>query len=149
MRYKSIFNKESFSKKNVVVTGGGSGIGRCIAHELSSLGSDIILVGRNKEKLETVQKEIKSSNGNASFYVCDIREEDHLKQEVSKIADDFGFIHALSHNAGILKSYKTDQMKVADFKKILDVNVIGTFIINKILIPHLIKQFWMFQIMFM
>ena len=45
MSYKSIFNKESFSKKNIVVTGGGSGIGRCIAHELSSLGSDIILVG--------------------------------------------------------------------------------------------------------
>ena len=48
MSYNSIFNKELFSGKNIVVTGGGSGIGRCIAHELSSLGSDIILIGINK-----------------------------------------------------------------------------------------------------
>ena len=100
MSYKSIFNKESFSKKNVVVTGGGSGIGRCIAHELSSLGSDIILVGRNKEKLETVQKEIKSSNGNASFYVCDIREEDQVEKLFETILQKRGSLNSLVNNAG-------------------------------------------------
>ena len=89
MSYKSIFNKELFSGKNIIVTGGGSGIGRCIAHELSSLGSDIILIGRNKEKLKTVMKEIKSSNGNASYYVCDIREEDKVHQCTKEIFEEF------------------------------------------------------------
>ena len=131
MSYKSIFDKESFSKKNVVVTGGGSGIGRCIAHELSSLGSDIILVGRNKEKLETVQKEIKSFNGNASFYVCDIREEDKVRQCTKEIYEEFNIIHGLVNNAGGQFPSPAEYISQKGFETVVRTNLVGGFLFSR------------------
>ena len=110
-----------FKDKLIMVTGAGSGIGKSVAIRIAKEGGNLILHDINGTNLEKTTAEITTNSNKIYNICCDIREEDHLKQEVSKIADDFGFIHALSHNAGILKSYKTDQMKVADFKKILDV----------------------------
>ena len=129
-----------FKDKLVMITGAGSGIGKAVAIRIAKEGGNLILHDINNSNLEKTSAEV-SSNCNKLYTICcDIQDEEFLKREVKKTVDDFGFIHALSHNAGILKSYKTDQMKVADFKKILDINVTGTFIINKILIPHLIKN---------
>lgn len=52
MAYKSIFKADLFSGQTVIVTGGGSGIGRCTAHELAALGATVLLVGRKPEKLQ-------------------------------------------------------------------------------------------------
>ena len=49
MRYKSIFNANLFANRVAIITGGGSGIGRCTAHELAALGATIALVGRKQE----------------------------------------------------------------------------------------------------
>ena len=59
--YRSIYKPGLFAGQTVIVTGGGSGIGRCIAHELASLGAALALVGRKLEKLESVQAEIASA----------------------------------------------------------------------------------------
>jgi predicted Rossmann-fold nucleotide-binding protein len=61
MTYRSVFKPGLFAGRTVIVTGGGSGIGRCAAHELTSLGASVALVGRNPEKLEKVREEIKFS----------------------------------------------------------------------------------------
>ena len=128
MSYNSIYNKELFSGKNIVVTGGGSGIGRCIAHELSSLGSDIILIGRNKEKLKTVMKEIKSSNGNASYYVCDIREEDKVHQCTKEIFEEFKEIYGLVNNAGGQFPSPAECISQKGFETVVRTNLIGGFL---------------------
>ncbi|MBU4506951.1 MAG: SDR family NAD(P)-dependent oxidoreductase, partial [Gammaproteobacteria bacterium] len=77
--YHSVFRPGLFVGQTVIVTGGGSGIGRCTAHELANLGASVALVGRRVEKLEAVQAEITQAGGRASIHACDIRDEAGVK----------------------------------------------------------------------
>ena len=75
MSYNSIYRRDLFRDHIVVITGGGSGIGRCTAHELAALGADVAIVGRNADKLDAVQAEIRSDGGRVSVHAADIRDE--------------------------------------------------------------------------
>src|ERR1019366_9806574 len=68
--YRSIYRAGLFEGKLVIVTGGGSGIGRCTAPELASLGAAVALLGRTKEKLEASANEITEDGGSASTHLC-------------------------------------------------------------------------------
>ena len=77
MSYDSVFRPGLFAGRHVVVTGGGSGIGRCTAHELAALGAAVPLVGRRIEKLQKVATEIVAAGGaEPSAHACDIRVEE-------------------------------------------------------------------------
>ena len=58
MSYRSVFRPGLFDGQTIVVTGGGSGLGRCTAHELRSLGAKLALVGRTQAKLDQVKEEL-------------------------------------------------------------------------------------------
>ena len=75
MPYRSEFRTGLFASQTIIVTGGGSGIGRCTAHELASLGAHVAIVGRKVEKLDQVQAEITEDGGLVSVHPCDIRDE--------------------------------------------------------------------------
>ena len=98
--YSSIYRAGLFEGKVVIVTGGGSGIGRCTAHELASLGAAVALIGRTREKLDTVCAEIAQAGGSASAHVCDIREEETVKRTVAEVLAAHGKIDGLVNNAG-------------------------------------------------
>lgn len=100
MSYRSIFRAGLFEGRVVVVTGGGSGIGRCIAHELVSLGAAVALVGRTPEKLDRVAAELRDAGGSASTHACDIREETAVRDAVAAILAAHGHIDGLVNNAG-------------------------------------------------
>src|SRR5665647_2124553 len=100
MDYKSVFAPGLFAGKVVLITGGGSGIGRCVAHELAALGAHTVLIGRKAAKLQTVVAEIAQDGGAASFFVCDIRQEDVVKQTVAAVVTAQGRIDGLVNNAG-------------------------------------------------
>ncbi|WP_203300141.1 SDR family oxidoreductase [Marinobacter sediminum] len=100
MSYQSVFHPELFKGQTFIVTGGGSGIGRCTAHELAALGARIALVGRKAEKVETVKAEIEEDGGIASAHVCDIREEDSVKATVAAILEEHGGLNGVVNNAG-------------------------------------------------
>ena len=100
MSYRSVFKAGLFDQQVVIVTGGGSGIGRCTAHELASLGAKVALVGRKREKLDAVVAEIAQQGGVASAHVCDIREEEVVRQTVSDVLAVHGRIDGLVNNAG-------------------------------------------------
>ncbi|MBE7635371.1 SDR family oxidoreductase [Sneathiella sp. P13V-1] len=100
MGYKSIFRPDLFEGQSIIVTGGGSGIGRCTAHELVSLGAKVALVGRSMDKLETVKAEIEQSGGTATCHSCDIRDEEKVKETVADILKAHGRIDGLVNNAG-------------------------------------------------
>lgn len=99
-RYDSVFRAGLFKDQVIVVTGGGSGIGRCVAHELASLGARVVITGRNEEKLARVKAEIMEDGGQADSIAFDIRDEDQVKAAVAEIVKRHGAIHGLVNNAG-------------------------------------------------
>jgi citronellol/citronellal dehydrogenase len=98
MTYHSIFRNAAFAGKTIIVTGGGSGIGRCTAHELTALGARVALVGRTLEKLEAVRAEVGAEL--ATVHVCDIRDEQVVAATVADILKQHGRIDGLVNNAG-------------------------------------------------
>ena len=100
MSYRSVFRPDLFAGQTHIVTGGGSGIGRCTAHELASLGAHVVLVGRSVERLEKTVAEIVEDGGSASYVSLDIREEQAVKDAVAQVLAERGAIHGLVNNAG-------------------------------------------------
>jgi citronellol/citronellal dehydrogenase len=98
--YRSVFAPGLFAGRAVLVTGGGSGIGRCTAHELVALGAAVAIVGRKAEKLERVRDEIEAAGGACSTHVCDIREEDTVRATVAAVLERHGRLDGLVNNAG-------------------------------------------------
>jgi citronellol/citronellal dehydrogenase len=100
MPYQSIYRPGLFEGRVIVVTGGGSGIGRCTAHELVALGARVALLGRDLAKLERVVAEIADEGGIATAHACDIRDEDTVKATVAAVVAAHGAIDGLVNNAG-------------------------------------------------
>jgi len=100
MTYQSIFRGGLFAGRVLVVTGGGSGIGRCTAHELAALGGTVAIVGRDGAKLARVVDEIGAAGGRASAHACDIRDEPAVQATVSDVLARHGRIDGLVNNAG-------------------------------------------------
>ena len=128
MPYQSVFRAGVFAGQTVIVTGGGSGIGRCTAHELASLGAHVALVGRNPEKLNTVCAEIAEDGGSASTHVADIREEALVIQVIEDVLRQRGRIDALVNNAG--GQYRTAMKTITTkgFEAVVRSNLTGGFI---------------------
>ena len=82
------------------ITGAGSGIGRCVAHELASLGATVILSGRKQDKLDRVAAEIAEDGGRCDSTAFDIRDEDAVKAAVAAMVGKHGAVHGLVNNAG-------------------------------------------------
>jgi citronellol/citronellal dehydrogenase len=100
LNYRSVFAPHLFAHKVIVVTGGGSGIGRCTAHELAALGAHVVLIGRKLDKLYETAGEITVDGGRATFHACDIRDEEAVKDVVQAIVVAHGQIDGLVNNAG-------------------------------------------------
>ena len=99
-RYRSIFRPGLFEGQVHIVTGGGSGIGRCTAHELASLGATVVVIGRKEAKLDEVVAEISEDGGKAERAAADIRDEDAVKAVVSDIVARHGRVHGLREQCG-------------------------------------------------
>ncbi|MDB5988341.1 MAG: family oxidoreductase [Nevskia sp.] len=100
MSYQSVFAANLFRGQTIVITGGGSGIGRCTAHELAALGAKVLVTGRKQDKLDQTVGEIVEDGGIAASYAFDIRDEDVVKAAVKQMLVDHGAIHGLVNNAG-------------------------------------------------
>jgi citronellol/citronellal dehydrogenase len=98
--YASVFRPGLFAGQLIWVTGGGSGIGRCVAHELASLGAHVLISGRKTEKLERVAAEIAEDGGRCSIAAFDIRDEDAVREGVARVIEQHGPIAGLVNNAG-------------------------------------------------
>src|SRR6476660_6770967 len=104
MSYRSVFKPGLFEGQTIVVTGGGSGIGRCTAHEIAALGAHVVITGRKPDKLATVKAEIEatcgSTGGSCETHTFDIREEAQVRDAIAAIVQKNGRIHGLFNNAG-------------------------------------------------
>ena len=131
MSYRSVFAPDLFAGQTVVVTGGGSGIGRCTAHELASLGARVVLIGRSADKLERTRAEIVEDGGQADTASCDIRQEDAVKATVAGIVARHGRIHALVNNAGGQYISPLESIGAKGFEAVVASNLTGGFLMAR------------------
>ena len=128
MPYQSIYHPALFAGQTVIVTGGGSGIGRCTAHELASLGAHVALVGRTLEKLQAVQAEIEHDGGSASAHACDIRDEVAVGQTIDAVLQLRGRLDGLVNNAGGQYRAAMKTISTKGFEAVVRNNLTGGFI---------------------
>jgi len=131
MSYDSVFQPGLFSGQTILITGGGSGIGRCTAHELAYLGAHVVLVGRNLDKLQTTCEEIREDGGSASLQVCDIRDEESVKAMVKAVVDERGQIHHLVNNAGGQYPAPLASINQKGFETVVRTNLVGGFLVAR------------------
>lgn len=141
MSYRSVFRPDLFAGQTHIVTGGGSGIGRCTAHELASLGAHVVLVGRSVERLEKTVAEIVEDGGSASYVSLDIREEQAVKDAVAQVLAERGAIHGLVNNAG--GQYPSPLMHISKkgWDAVVNSNLTGGFlfareVFNQYMLAH-------------
>ena len=131
MSYDSVFKPGLFSGQTILVTGGGSGIGRCTAHELAALGAHVVLVGRKADKLEKTAGEIREDGGSVSFQVCDIRDEESVKAMVAAVVSERGPIHHLVNNAGGQYPSPLASINQKGFETVVRTNLVGGFLVAR------------------
>ena len=129
--YQSVFAPGLLQGQVVVVTGGGSGIGRCTAHELAHLGAHVVLVGRKPEKLLAVAEEITADGGRVSCQVCDIRSEEGVVVLVQQIIAAQGRIDALVNNAGGQFMSPLESISAKGWEAVLNTNLTGGFLMAR------------------
>lgn len=127
MAYRSVFKEALFQGRVGVVTGGGSGIGRCIAHELAALGATVVLASRSTEKLELVRQEIEEDGGKASVIACNIREEEGVDALFKETLKRFDRLDFLVNNGGGQFVSPAASISERGWKAVVDTNLNGTF----------------------
>ncbi len=129
--YQSVLRNGLFADQLLWVTGGGSGIGRCVAHELASLGATVVISGRSADKLARVAAEIAEDGGRCETLAFDIRDEDAVKAGVAQVVAAHGPIAGLVNNAG--GQFPAPMMAISKrgFEAVVTNNLTGGFLMMR------------------
>ncbi len=135
-----MLDRFSLEGKVALVTGGSYGIGMAMAKALAMAGAKIAFNGRRAELIAEAEAEYKAEGFEAKGYVFDITKEDQVNEFIPQIEKDLGTIDILVNNAGIIKRIPATEMTLADFKEVIDIDLIGAFIMAKAVAPGMIKK---------
>ncbi len=124
-------------KLNIVITGGGSGIGAYLAKTLSSDGHNVVICGRRVSNL----KETKKKAGNILFFKCDVSNEKSVRKFFNSVSKKFNHLDVIINNAGIFGAIgRFDQTDSKLWKKTFDINAFGVYLVTKNFLPLLLKS---------
>ena len=140
-RYQSVFRPGLFAGRVIIVTGGGSGIGRCTAHELAALGAHVVITGRTPDKLDVVAEEIRDDGGTVTTAAFDIRDEAAVKENVARIVHETGPVYGLVNNAGGQFPSPLSGISKKGFEAVLATNLTGGFLMARALYVQCLAEF--------
>jgi citronellol/citronellal dehydrogenase len=129
--YRSVFHPDLLAGQVVLITGGGTGIGRCIAREIASLGATAVCAARRAEPLQDVVAEIATAGGRADWKQVNVRDEAAIEQAVSEVLDRHGRIDGLVNNAGGQFLAPAEQITPNGWRSVVDLNLTGTFLVSR------------------
>jgi citronellol/citronellal dehydrogenase len=138
--YRSVFRPGLFAGQVVWVTGGGSGIGRCVAHELAALGARVVISGRTQAKLDAVAAEIAADGGVCHTTAFDIRNEDAVKAGVAAVIAQHGPVVGLVNNAGGQFPAPLLAISKKGFDAVVANNLTGGFLMMRELFTQCMQQ---------
>jgi citronellol/citronellal dehydrogenase len=136
MNFDSIYRPGLFDGQVHLVTGGGTGIGRCIAHELASLGATVVVASRKEPALLSVVEEIGQVGGKADHAVLNIRDQEAVDETVAAIVAKHGRLDGVVNNGGGQFPVKAGDLKPKGWMAVIDTNLNGTWWVSQAAFRH-------------
>ncbi|MET1032453.1 3-ketoacyl-ACP reductase [Domibacillus tundrae] len=133
---------QSLQGKKAIITGGGRGIGRAIAEALAAEGVHIGLIGRTEENVRSVAEDLSPNPADikTAYAAADVSNLDEVAAAVEKVKNELGGVDILINNAGIAKFGSFLDLDPEEWKKIIDVNLMGVYNVTRAVLPDLIEQ---------
>jgi NAD(P)-dependent dehydrogenase (short-subunit alcohol dehydrogenase family) len=128
--------------KVVLVTGGGTGIGRAIAMGFGAQKSRVVVTGRTKATLDAVVEEIRRTGGEAFPLMCDVTQKTQVEKLNQDISDRLGAVQVLVNNAAIAPAAGFLEMEDSLWQEVLGVNLNGTYNCCKVFLPDMVAAKW-------
>ena len=133
-------SKFDLTGKVALVTGGAYGIGFAMAKALANAGAKIAFNCRGEKHMQEALEAYKADDIEAKGYFCDVTDEAQVTEMIAQIEKDLGSVDILVNNAGIIKRIPMTEMSVGEFKEVIDIDLVGPFIMAKAVIPAMIKK---------
>ena len=133
-------NLFSLEGKVALVTGAAYGIGFAMAEALANAGAEIAFNCRGQEHMDKALAEYKAKGIKAHGYICDVTNEADVQKMVADIRKELGHIDILVNNAGIIKRIPMHEMSREEFQQVIDIDLVGPFIMTKAVIPEMIER---------
>lgn len=131
----------NFSNRVALITGAAVGIGRAAALKFAEGGADVIITDVNREKLKAVLEELKAYPVRVKAAVCDVCDEAHVSQVVGESIAEFRRIDILVNNAALWRCWAPFvETGVDEWKRFIDVNIMGTVYFTKAVLPGMIEN---------
>ena len=128
------------SGKRAFVTGATHGLGMAMAKGLAEAGAELIINGTTPDKMERSLDEYRSEGHTVHGFIFDVTDETKAREHVDKVEDEIGPIDILVNNAGIIQRVPLKDMDVEDYRRGLDVDLTGPFIMAKQVVKHMILR---------
>jgi NAD(P)-dependent dehydrogenase (short-subunit alcohol dehydrogenase family) len=128
-----------FDDRVVVVTGAASGIGKATARRFGEDGGVVACLDQNEIGAEATAREIHLVPGHAAPYRCDVSDADEVDRVIARVVQDLGVPSVCCNIAGIGKFARSEEQPVAEFERIVGVNLVGTFAVSRACLPHLLS----------
>lgn len=122
-----MFDKKLLKGKNIVVTGGGTGLGKSMAERFSNLGANLVLTSRREKVINDTAKEFRKRRKKAIPIVCDVRYPDQVESMINQAIDQLGSVDILVNNAAGNFISPTENLSSNAFKTVVDIVLNGTF----------------------
>ena len=133
-------NLFDLSGKIALITGGTHGLGLAMAEGLAQAGAELVITSTTPSKLEEALQYYKSKGFTATGYIFDVTDQPQAKEQVELIEKNHGKIDILVNNAGIIKRVLAVDMNVEDFRKVIDVDLVGPFIMSQLVAKGMIER---------
>ena len=140
MKPSSIFRSDLLAGQTVVVTGGGSGIGRAIAEEMARLGARVAIGARKIDRLKETAQAITADGGDVYYAPLDIRDETSVSNWVEALSKAWGEIHVLVNNAGGQFPSPAIAIRPKGWRAVVETNLTGTWLMTQAVAQRMMNQ---------
>lgn len=128
------------SGKRALITGGTHGLGMAMAKGIGQAGAKLIINGHSPDKMKDALDAYKKEGIDATGYLFDVTNDQSVREAIDKIEKEVGPIDILVNNAGIIKRIPILEMDVADFRQVIDVDLVGPFIVSKHVGKYMVQR---------
>lgn len=133
----NIFNLEN---KIALITGGTHGLGMAMAHALGAFGATLVINGNTPSKMEAALAAYRSAGLRCHGYLFDVTDEQAVATYIAKIEQEVGPIDILVNNAGMIMRVPALEMNPADFRRVVDVDLVAPFIVSQAVAKGMIER---------